>query len=246
MARRSRRRAKKSRKNTKRKSTSSSRVTSRTKTKSNRKSTRSTSFKKPAISVSKKVKTEFRNKLQRNPINSLSLSPFDEYPILGYKFDVVFIISNKSYNCAFQSVSGISKSTSTTKIQGGGDYDNEYHLPGSFSYKEATLKRGVLRNFGDNRNPSYLQFWFETLGWLNDYRIKTAEIQIHVKDFKNFDGINKRVTVETITLTNAYPTSVTLGDLDSQKSEVFIETVNFSYSSYSRTRPVVETPDLSS
>lgn len=236
MARRSRSRAKKVKKNTKRKSPSTSRLASRTKTKS----------KRSAISVSKKVKTIFRNKLQRNPINSFSLSPFDEYPILGYKFDVVFIISNKSYNCAFQSVSGISKSTTTTKIQGGGDYDNEYHLPGSFSYKEATLKRGVLRNFGDNRNPSYLQFWFETLGWLNDYRIKTADIQIHVKDFKNFNGVNKRVTVETITLTNAYPTSVTLGDLDSQKSEVFIETVNFSYSSYSRTRPVVETPDLSS
>jgi hypothetical protein len=85
-----------------------------------------------------------------------------------------------------------------------------------------------------------LQFWFETLGWLNTNRIETAKIQIHVKDFnKN----RQRVTVETITLFNAYPTSVTLGELNSQKSEVLIETITLSFSKYTRTRDLVETPD---
>ena len=36
-----------------------------------------------------------------------STKPFDEYPILGYKFDVVFIIQGISFNCAFQTISGI-------------------------------------------------------------------------------------------------------------------------------------------
>lgn len=239
--RRGRRNRRVSRKNKRgRKSTRNSAVKSRKTVRSRRRRLNFKSRKRVARSFSKKVKTIFRNKLQKNPINNVSLGPFDEYPILGYKFDVVFIIAGKSYKCAFQSITGIAKSTKVEKIHGGGDYYNEYHLPGSFTYKDATFKRGVLRNFGDKRNPSYIQFWFETLGWLNDYRIKTADIQIHVKDFNKQ---KQRVTVETISLTNAYPTSVTMGSLDSQKSEVFIETVNISFSSYSRSRPRVETPD---
>jgi phage tail-like protein len=162
---------------------------------------------------------------------STSVKPFDEYPILGYKFDVVFIINGNNFNCAFQTISGLSKSTKTTKIHAGGDYFNEYLLPNTFSYKQVVFKRGVLRNFGDNRNPSFLQSWFENLGWINGYKIETATVEIHVKDF---DKNKKRVTVETFALSNAYPTTVTLGELNSQKSEVLIETINLGFSSYSR------------
>ena len=162
---------------------------------------------------------------------SNSIKPFDEYPVLGYKFDVVFIIEGISFNCAFQTISGISKTTKTTKLQVGGDFFNEYQLPNTFIHKPAVFKRGVLRKFGNDKNPEFLQSWFENLGWINGYKILTATVEIHVKDFnKN----KERVTVETITLSNAYPTLVTLGELNSQKSEVFVETVNFNYSSFSR------------
>ena len=249
-----RRRRKSSRKRTKRKPVrGSSRKRSSTGRSSRRKSlrTRSYSAKKisgkfrsllnrATLSRKKTVKKKFATNVQRGPIITGSIKPFDEYPILGYKFDVVFLIDKKEYNAAFQSISGISRSSKTQKIQDGGDYESEYHLPSHFSYKDATFKRGVLRNFGYNRYPAYLQFWFETLGWLNTNRIETAKIQIHVKDFnKN----RQRVTVETITLFNAYPTSVTLGELNSQKSEVLIETITLSFSKYTRTRDLVETPD---
>ena len=162
---------------------------------------------------------------------SNSIKPFDEYPILGYNFDVVFIIEGISFNCAFQTISGISKTTKTTKLQVGGDFFNEYQLPNTFIYKPAVFKRGVLRKFGNDKNPEFLQSWFENLGWINGYKILTATVEIHVKDFnKN----KERITVETITLSNAYPTLVTLGELNSQKSEVLVETVNFNYSSFSR------------
>ena len=187
----------------------------------------------------KSVKKNFVNKRQSSISVPGNVKPFDEYPILGYKFDVVFTIDGTTYNSAFQSISGISKSTKVTKIQEGGDYEREYHLPGEFSYKDATFKRGVLRNFGD-KYPADLQFWFETLGWQNGNRIKTAEIEIHVKDFNQQ---KQRVTVETITLSNAYPTSVSMGELDSQKSEVFLETITLSFSSYARNRSLIEVPD---
>ena len=162
---------------------------------------------------------------------SVSYTRFNEYPVLGYKFDVIFTIDGYPYKCAFQSVSGISKSTKVTKIQEGGDYENEYHLPGYFTHKDATFKRGVLRNFGNDKNPRFLHSWFESLGWLDNDKIKTAQIQILIKDF---NLIKQKVTVETVTLSNAYPTSVTLGELNSQKSEVIIDTITLSFSSYKR------------
>ena len=73
--------------------------------------------------------------------------------------------------------------------------------------------------------------WFESLGWLDNDKIKTAQIQILIKDF---NLIKQKVTVETVTLSNAYPTSVTLGELNSQKSEVIIDTITLSFSSYKR------------
>jgi len=160
-----------------------------------------------------------------------SVKNFDEYPILGYKFDIVFVIQGRSFSCAFQTISGISKTTKTTKLQSGGDIFNEYQLPNTFMHKPAVFKRGVLRKFGNDRNPEFLQSWFENLGWVNGVKISTATVEIHVKDFnKN----KERITVETISLYNAYPTLVTLGELNSQKSEVFVETVNFNYSSFTR------------
>lgn len=162
---------------------------------------------------------------------STSVKNFDEYPILGYKFDIVFVIQGRSYNCAFQTISGISKTTKTTKLQSGGDIFNEYQLPNTFMHKPAVFKRGVLRKFGNDRNPEFLQSWFENLGWVNGDKISTAIVEIHVKDFNKK---KERITVETISLYNAYPTLVTLGELNSQKSEVFVETVNFNYSSFTR------------
>ena len=162
---------------------------------------------------------------------STSVKNFDEYPILGYKFDIVFVIQGRSYNCAFQTISGISKTTKTTKLQSGGDIFNEYQLPNTFMHKPAVFKRGVLRKFGNDRNPEFLQSWFENLGWVNGDKVSTAIVEIHVKDFNKK---KERITVETISLYNAYPTLVTLGELNSQKSEVFVETVNFNYSSFTR------------
>jgi hypothetical protein len=42
------------------------------------------------LSRKKTVKKKFATNVQRGPIITGSIKPFDEYPILGYKFDVVF------------------------------------------------------------------------------------------------------------------------------------------------------------
>tara|TARA_B100001109_G_C18854939_1_gene471171 strand:- start:275 stop:1255 length:981 start_codon:yes stop_codon:yes gene_type:complete len=204
--------------------------------------------------------------------------PFSQYPILGYKFDITFIIDGQPYTSAWQSVSGLSKTTKATKLAEGGNYGVEYNLPGEFNYGEVTFTRGVLRNYGVNYLKT-LQTWFESLGWstqtdeeadfekslmpssgrgfgnfsragatqnlfndssLSAPKIKTAIVQIDVKDF---NVLKQKVTVETITLSDAYPVSVSLGKLDSQKAEVFFEDIKLCYSSYSRRRDWPEIPE---
>lgn len=155
------------------------------------------------------------------------------YPILGNYFDVQIKYNRKLYNCSFQSITGLSKSTKTKKIQDGGDNESEYHLPNHYSYKDLTLKRGMIKQANSKYNPSALKFWFENLGWnKNGSRIDTSTVTITIKDFKN----NRSIDSEVITLYNAYPISVTLGELNSEKAAVLIETITFGFSSYKSKR----------
>ena len=185
--------------------------------------------------------------------------PFSQYPILGYKFDITFIIDGQTYASAWQSISGLSRTNKVTKLSEGGNYGVEYNLPGEFNYGEVTFTRGVLRNYGANY-PKDLQTWFENLGWSTQTseetsfeaslenavtsssspKIKTAIVQIAVKDF---NVLKQKVTVETIVLSDAYPVSVSVGKLDSQKSEVFFEDIKLCYSSYLRRRDWPEIPE---
>lgn len=165
------------------------------------------------------------------PVNSFSDL---DYPILGNYFDVKISFSQQNYyTCSFQSINGLSKSTKTKKIQDGGDNESEYHLPNHYTYKDLTLKRGMVKQSNTKNNPSYIKFWFENLGWdKNGSRINTGTVTISVKDVKN----KKAVETEVLTLYNAYPTSVTLGELNSEKAAVLIETITLGFSNYKSKR----------
>jgi len=164
------------------------------------------------------------------------------YPIVGHYFEVKISIPGDSsdryyggtYNCSFQSVNGLSKSTKTKKIQDGGDNISEYHLPNHYTYKELTLKRGMIRGTNNNIYPARIKQWFERLGWNSiGTRIHTANVVISIKDFDSNKNVLDR---EVITLHNAYPTSVTLGELNSEKSVILVETIKLSFSKYDSKR----------
>ena len=91
----------------------------------------------------------------------------------------------------------------------------------------------MVKQSNTKNNPSYIKFWFENLGWdKNGSRINTGTVTISVKDVKN----KKAVETEVLTLYNAYPTSVTLGELNSEKAAVLIETITLGFSNYKSRR----------
>ena len=153
------------------------------------------------------------------------------YPLIGNYFDVVITYDKNPFYCSFQSISGLSKSTKTTKIQDGGDNQSEYHLPNHYTYKDVTLKRGVMKT-ENNFYKKEIKKWFENLGWNNDgTKIKTSTVAINIADANSRTSNGPKIK-ETITLYDAYPTSFALGELNSEKATVLIETVTLGFSKY--------------
>jgi len=170
-----------------------------------------------------------------------SINPFvvdsKKYPLLGFRFEVNFTFSSSSgtqtYTSSFQSISGISRNTKITKIADGGDNYSEYHLPSHHSFKDVTLKRGIIKTFGENY-PEFILDWFEDLGWHNTSRGKRiwpCMVQIILKDTNSENNI---IDVCKWTFSHAYPTSVVLGEFNAQKAEIALETVTLGYSKYER------------
>lgn len=168
-----------------------------------------------------------------------SVNPFvldsNNYPLRGFNFEVNFTFSSifktSIYTSAFQSVNGISQSTKVTKMPNGGDNFSEYHLPNHKSFKDITLKRGIIKSFGENY-PEFIVDWFENLGWdKTSRRIWPCLVQVVLKDTNNNNEI---VDTTKWTFYHAYPTSVVVSEFNSQKSEVTLETLTLAYSRYDR------------
>ncbi|MBA22269.1 MAG: hypothetical protein CMP52_02860 [Flavobacteriales bacterium] len=157
--------------------------------------------------------------------NSFSNMTNSSYPVLGYRFKITFngIGNNESY--PFQSVSMISLSNKSVLISNGGDNTREYKLPTINKYKDVKLVRGLMTN-----NVSLLK-WFENLGIDYDGRLKTVIVVI---ELMNTDENNELKTIEKWSLYDCFPTSFVLGEFNSQKSEIVLETITLAYSKYER------------
>lgn len=167
-------------------------------------------------------------------MNTFSLKR-EEYPALGYFFEVKFHqLGPNDFRGAFQSITGISKSTKAKKIADGGDNDYEYKLPINSSYKDITLKRGIVKSFGKNFNKDVTS-WFVNLGFMyngSTPRLYPTQVEIYLLDT---DQKNLGEPLEKWSLYHCYPTSVTMGEFNSTKSDIAIETITLSYSRYIRT-----------
>ena len=146
-------------------------------------------------------------------------------PCSRYRFKVTFngIANNQSY--PFQSVSMISVSNKSTLITDGGDHTREYKLPTNNKYKDVKLVRGLM---GGN---TQLLKWLENLGVDSSGRLKTIIVIVELMDANRLNQLN---TIEKWSLYDCFPTSFTLGEFNSQKSSVVLETVTLAYSKYER------------
>lgn len=148
------------------------------------------------------------------------------YPPLGFYFEVRFEnIKTVDLDARFQSVSGLSAEMITETRTEGGNF-RDLILPLKVQFPDLVLKRGILapKTFGSEFSPNDLQQW--CLHVITNLRGSGTTISIHLKK-------TKEVNLMSWIVKGAMPKKWSISDFNAQENQVLIETMEFSYNSFS-------------
>jgi len=136
-------------------------------------------------------------------------------PYRNYKFEVEI---GAFIRAGFTKVSGLSVETEVIDYREGGDNESPRRIPGQTSFGEVTLSRGIsvdsdfiswCKKIFDSTNIQGVQ------GPNDNFR---ATVLVHLKD-------KSGERVRTWKLTDAWPSSYKIEDLDASASDVLIEEI---------------------
>ncbi|GAB5417897.1 MAG: hypothetical protein Crog4KO_23550 [Crocinitomicaceae bacterium] len=145
------------------------------------------------------------------------------YPATGFYFKIeVAGITDTSDN-SFKEVSGLEVEQGSEKLVEGGVNDYTWEVPTQVNAGKLVLKRGVCST------KSGLITWVEDT-IKTDYSSPITLKNIIVKLFDE-----KGSPMITWTFNDARPVKYSVGDLDSMKNEILVETLEFKYTFYTRT-----------
>lgn len=143
------------------------------------------------------------------------------YQIPGFHFQVTFngLPGGKPVDVAFQSVSGLDVQFDVETVREGGENTFEHVLPNRRRYSDLTLKRGLLLP-----GQSGLTDW--CVEAFNNFRftpLNTVEVQL----------LNEENTVMAQwELAWVWPKSWRIAELNAERSEVLIETLELHYNRF--------------
>jgi phage tail-like protein len=141
---------------------------------------------------------------------------FNNYPPVNFSFTVNFF--GVPENIGFQEVSGLSAEIETETVKEGGVNEYSHKLPKGVKYNNLVLKRGIV-----TLSPLIL--------WINkaivDFSFSTKLVVVNLLDEKGTPQI-------VWAFHDAYPVAVKVADLNAQDGKVLIETLELSYSYFSR------------
>ncbi|MGB3466733.1 MAG: phage tail protein [Cyclobacteriaceae bacterium] len=137
-----------------------------------------------------------------------------ELPVV---FSFQLTISGITGDAAFKEASGLEMELTTEEVACGGENRFKYTLPGAMKFNNLVLKRGLITT------DSGLTTWFTDLfsSGLNSL-VKPKTIEVTLLD-------SKKKSQAKWSFVNAYPVKWKGADLDSMKSDLFIETIEFAY-----------------
>ena len=152
---------------------------------------------------------------------------FTDY-ITGFRFALTLLPSAEPEKVAaslviseldggFKEINGLSVTTSTEEVASGGENRFKYKLPQHSTYPNLELKRGVLTN------SSPLSLWV-TATMQSGYATKVSPQNLLLL---LLDG-NDLPSMAWI-IVGAYPVKWSGGELNADKNEVFIETIELAY-----------------
>jgi len=141
------------------------------------------------------------------------------YPMVGFHFQVEFKdMGNKGLDVNFQSVTGLEATIDVETIKEGGENRFEHGLPGRTKYASLNLKRGALTS-----NESAVTQW--CIHAFRDNLVRPVDLTITLLGQQH----QPLVVWEVI---HAWPKSWKFNELNAEKGEVFLETLELQYNRF--------------
>lgn len=137
------------------------------------------------------------------------------FQTVGFHFSVNFP-DLTDFDARFQSVSGLDVEFITETIKEGGENRFEHVVPTRKKYSTLVLKRGLVAP----NHLSKLTDWFNKT--FNENKVEPKNLSIHLLN-ENHEATMKWEVV------HAWPKNWKIGELNAEKSEVLIETMELQY-----------------
>jgi phage tail-like protein len=148
------------------------------------------------------------------------------YQSVGFCFSVHFSPNDTdSVDVKFQSVSGLDSTLETETVKEGGENRFTHIIPTRRKFGPLTLKRGLL-----GPKTSVVGDWLKTT-----FEGEPFDVESRKEDFKVIDTMTIKLLGEDTqplmvwTITNVWPRSWKIGELNAERGEVLIETLELNY-----------------
>ncbi|NJB86805.1 phage tail-like protein [Lewinella marina] len=140
------------------------------------------------------------------------------HPMVGFHFRVTFGLGASELDVNFQSVAGLDASLDVETVREGGENRYEHGLPGRAKYASLTLKRGMLRN-----EQSDVTKW--CVEAFKNNRVTPIDLEVALLG----EDHTARVVWKVI---HAWPKSWKFNELNAERGEVFLETLELQYNRF--------------
>ncbi len=143
------------------------------------------------------------------------------YQNVGFHFRVRFIGlgDQKEIDIRFQSVTGLDVQIDTETIKEGGENRFEHVLPSRRKYSDLVLKRGLL----PPASKSALTMWCKDA--FDNFNVKPINLEVYLLNQNHNPMMKWEVN-------HAWPKNWKLGELNAERGEVLIETLELNYNRY--------------
>ena len=145
--------------------------------------------------------------------------PQQYYPPSSFYFKVLFDnFGEDQLNIDFQSVSGLDAQFETETFKEGGENRFEHVMPVRTKFSDLILKRGIVR-------PESSQVTDWCISALINYQIEPKNLEVYLLNDKGNPMMYWKII-------HAWPKNWKIGEMNAEKSEVFIETLELNYNRY--------------
>jgi phage tail-like protein len=148
------------------------------------------------------------------------------YQSVGFHFSVHFAAGDRdSVDVKFQSVSGLDSTLDTDTVREGGENRFEHVIPTRRKFGPLILKRGLL-----GPKTSAVTDWLK-----RTFEGEPFDTNSKKEDFRVIDSVTIKLLGEdhqplmVWTVTNVWPRSWRIGELNAERDEVLIETLELNY-----------------